>query len=231
MDVVNIINSRLQNQRETGEWIETGLKRLGIRFGTTDNSKAHGEITIVHGMNYAMRGRKGAVLWLDRCWYGNTQEWVSLGWKTSETTRRFITGDSQRLKGHILGYVVEYEPERSKSTIIALDDYPQTVKHSGLYWDEYRAHPARHQYPDTLSQAMNRHGAAICGTGTCAAQAKLKGLHVTCLDKDNIVHTTKPRYEWAADLAWTQFHREEIRDGWPLKSLIEALQIDSVTAA
>ena len=223
MEVVNIINPNLRNQRETGKWIERGCQAAGINCTTTNDPRAEGDITVVHGPNYALSGKQGNVLWLDRCWYGHPEEWVTLGWKRSETVRAYLVGDAKRFHIHEDMGVVELEPERKERTVIALDDYPQNLKGSGLEWDEYRGHPAREQHSEPLGAAMRRHGAAIVGMGTCGAQAKLAGLHVTSVDNDNIINTFLPRQVWAEQLAWTQYHWRELESGWPIRDLIEGI--------
>jgi len=207
----------------SGEWIARGFERLGKKVTTTSGAGSKGDITVVHGPNYAKQGKTGNVLWLDRCWYGNHEEWVTLGWKTSETTRKFADGDSTRFMWHEEMGIVEIEPMRRSGGTIALDDYQQTVKSSPLVWDTYRGHPAREKHTTTLYQAMQGHMFAVCGYGTCAAQAKLAGLHVTCLDPDNIAQTDKRRESWAYSLAWTQFHRREIESGFALEALCALL--------
>lgn len=221
MEVVNIINPRLANQRATGEWIETGLKALGHRVITTSVADARGDLVVVHGPNYALGGRKGKVLWLDRCWYGSTHEWVSLGWKDSEHTRLYPRGDSSRLDQHIEQGIVELEPMRSGTRIIALDDYDQTLLSMPLQYDAYRAHPARARHTTTLREAMEPYDAALCGAGTCAAQAWLAGLSIACFDPHNVAITALTREEWANQLAWKQWHRDEIRSGVALAHLLE----------
>jgi hypothetical protein len=223
VNVVNIINANLENQRQTGAIVAEGFRKHGHKVSNTSSRDAKGDITVVHGPNYALKGRQGLVLWLDRCWYGNPREWVTLGWKASEHTRDFAKGDETRFMGHQDSGVVELEPMRRKGKTIALDDYAQTVKHSPLLWDTYRGHPARQKHTTSLYAAMRGHAFAVCGGGTCAAQAKLAGLHVICLDTHNIVHTRKTRASWAADLAWTQWNMREIASGVAIEHLLACL--------
>ena len=221
--VANIVNPNLANQLDTGSWLEKGFRELGYDIRTTADRKASGDITIVHGPNYALRGSKGLVLWLDRCWYGNKDEWVSLGWKLDNGARAFATGDENRLLQHIDTGIVEIEPMRHEGKTIALDDFAQTVRASGMLHDTYRGHPAREKHTTTLHGAMLGHQFAVCGSGTCAAQAKLAGLHVLCLDPSNIVHSKLSRWAWACELAWTQWHRREIESGKALRCLLDIL--------
>lgn len=220
MEVVNIINPKLANQRATGEWIETGFKALGYRVITTSVPGAQGDITVVHGPNYAKRGKKGRVLWLDRCWYGDTNEWVSLGWKATEYDRVFPGGPSGRFADHVKQGVVSLDPMRTGDKVIALDDYDETLRDLPLQWDAYRAHPARDKHTNTLLEAMEGYSKALCGSGTCAAQAWLAGLHIACFDQHNIVKGCECRESFAESLSYKQWHRDEMRSGVAVERLM-----------
>lgn len=221
MEVVNIINPSLANQRATGEWIEAGFKALGYRVITTSVPGAQGDVTVVHGPNYAKRGKQGRVIWLDRCWYGDTRDWVSLGWKVDEHSRAYVTGYGSRFDDHVRAGIVAIEPMRSGNRVIALDDYDQTLQDLPLPWDGYRAHPARQQHTTTLLEAIEGYSKALCGAGTCAAQAWLAGLEIACFDKHNVVKTAFTREQWADQLAWKQWHRDEIRSGAAIEWLMK----------
>jgi hypothetical protein len=219
LDVVNIINSNLENQRLTGRLMQQGFEALGHAVKTTTDRTARGDITVVHGCNYAKDFAEGRVLWLDRCWYGRTTEWVSLGWKVNNHARIYAQGGSQRFKSHVEQGHVELAPMKAETSTIVIDGYPQALK--GKYGGHYRAHPARASHTDTLAEAMEPYSHAITEYGTCAAQAWLAGLTVDCHDPHNIVHTHHVRETWANDLAWTQFTNAELASGYAIKHLLD----------
>lgn len=217
MLVANIVNPKLRNQVETGAWISRGLHALGHDVRSTDDRTACGDITVVHGPNYAMRHAPGMVIWLDRCWYGSTDEWVSLGWRVDSHTRHYCKGEPGRLYRHIQeGYVTVEKPRTHGGTIV-LDDYAQSLRTAP--GDKYRPHPARGHSDETLAQAMHGYRRAICGAGTCAAQARLAGLDVVCHDRHNVVHG-EGRQAWAEALAWKQWHMTEIISGYAIEALL-----------
>jgi len=198
--------------------MKEGFEALGHKVTDTANRQAHGDITVVHYDNYAKDLAKGRVLWLDRNWYGLESEWVSLGWKVDNNTRRYATGGAERFASHVEQGYVTLEPMKEGRKAIVLDDYKRSLSNRNA--SGYRYHPSVQQSPHTLAQAMEPYSHAICGSGTCAAQAWLAGLEVECTDKHNIVHTTKRRDEWANDLAWTQFTNDELSNGYALEQLL-----------
>jgi hypothetical protein len=220
MQVVNIVNKSLDNQRRTGWQVEQGLKALGIEYQTTSNINARGDVTIVHGMNYAKDQAQGDVLWLDRCWYGNTEQWLSIGWKVDNNTRRYCEGDGTRFFNHVAHGFAEYHEASLSRRVIILDDYQQSLHHMAHLAD-YRGHPAHEHHVKPLQAVLRDYGSAICGFGTSAAQAKLAGLEVECNDPHNVVHSDLPRRQWAESLAWKQWHVDEICNGTALQRLLD----------
>lgn len=234
MKVVNIVNPALENQRFTGGLVESGCASLNVSCETTSNQRARGDVTVVHGPNYARDQAKGKVIWLDRCWYGSTREWISLGWKVDDRYRKFLEGDGSRLGAHIEAGALELAPMREAGGFtIAIDDFWQTLEAAGITADIFREHPAHrnaaqglraHEHID-FKIALDGCSKAITARGTCAAQALLLGLEVECLDPYNegLFGWEGDRQRWAEALAWRQFTNEELANGFALELLLATI--------
>jgi len=237
MKIINIINPDLENQRFTGGLIESGCASLGWRCHTTSEqalaiaeNRDPDAIAVIHGPNYAHANATGRVIWLDRCWYGSTREWISLGFKLGFSRRWFATGDGSRFGAHVAAGHVELAPMREPGGFtIALDDFDRTLSRLALSADIWREHPAHrntaqglraHEHTD-LKIALEGCSKAICGAGTCAAQAALLGLEIECRDEWNEgFFAAETRQRWAEQLAWRQFKNEELANGFALELLL-----------
>ena len=240
MEVINIVNPNLENQRITGAWVQAGFKAAGIDCTTTHDRGADADVIVVHGPNYALETarNKDNVLWLDRCWYGDTNNWASLGWlrdgcrwwpEVDHTPGRFI--------GHIDDGYIDYAENYVKgSEILLLDDYDETLLRTYPIDAEvlYRPHPhCVGRYPGAgdrsggnLHDALDGVGLVITAAGTSGAYAALRGIPVVCLDPRNVVYpisasdmdgyvdmSEKSRFQWACNLAWRQWTGDEISSG------------------
>lgn len=242
MEVVNIVNPSLKNQRETGAWVQRGFEAHGIKCTTTDNRQARGDVTVIHGPNYAFRDTSGCdnVLWLDRCWYGDTNEWASFGWRNGDTRDFCRVGGDERLAHHIDDGWIAYRDFVDDGELLILDDYQQTILNSRAVnmageLCYYRGHPLRDdEYPGantrnsgSLEDALDGIGWAVCARGTSGAYALLRGVPLICLDPLNVVSPVcagsffedlhldeEERWGWASGLAWTQYRKEEIESGY-----------------
>ena len=243
MEVVNIYNPNLPNQCLTSRLISQGLSSQGISVETTPDTNAFGDVTVIHGPNYALKkmlGRKN-VIWLDRCWYGDTNDNASIGWLDTDLNRvtpkrvwPLKTFSDKRLVSHNV-YVDKYV---NTPNVLILDDYDETLLNTApiTTFDSlhYRSHPLRSGiYPSaiprnegTLNDALIGIGLVITAAGTSGAYAALKGIPTICFDPSNIVFDIsshnlidnsytdeRGRKQWAANLAWKQWSNEEIASG------------------
>lgn len=242
--VVVHTNQGLSHQVEWAQCFKEGFAQHGIDALITPSRTAEGDVQVVLGPHYAYREwlGKNNVLYLDRCLYGPTEHWCTLGWLRPDGSRDFMNGrkDLRRWSQHCqqLGMRLEQPALVRRTKALIMGDYDedevafqrvmiQCREHH--YEPELRRHPLRvgrrhvHGDPDTtLEAALEDVGLVIGWRSTALILPVLKGIPVICLDgrnpvagaaRDSFTAPMPHREKWAAEAAWTQWHSDELRSG------------------
>jgi hypothetical protein len=222
-----------------------GLRVRGISCTVTSSrTRTEFGFPILLGTTFwrAIEEDGGDYLLVDRCSFGDTNQFVQLVWNGHG--RR---GD-HRVPGVIDGarwqkYGVPLKPWRRSGRRVVLCG--QTESYSPAWPDltawyrtvtiatHFRAHPAAAANPTGLPLALDFKGCGLAVTlnSSVGVQAVLDGVPTVTMDRgamawDVTTHqldaepVTPARQEWAHWLAWTQWTDEEIRAGTPWESLL-----------
>jgi hypothetical protein len=184
-----------------------------------------------------------------RCFYGETDDWISISLNDrGRRYWPDITRSDNRFRAHIAAGALPWRFKmREEGDVIYLDDYAeQLIKGKGSdKWApirrHYRAHPGKRpsgsrvlesgagftsiRNNGDLEKALEGCGRAVGAGGTSLAYAAIRGLMVFCFDVNNVaypisnVRCEQARQRWGIDLAWKQWHKEEVREGDYLRSL------------
>ena len=222
--VIIHINPHLPHQVEHGEILSAGLAVHGVASIVTHDPRAEGEIHIVSGPHYALEQWRAhpRTLWLDRCFYGDAHDIVSIGWLNPDGSRDFRNANKTEPKGEL----PEVLPLRSKlRCCVVFGDYGRDpkpeLKLARQKYDSvwFRPHPA-----DTkLSPYLPLRGelntiwqiadAAIGHSSTVLVDAVIHGLYAESTDPRHVINGMTYRSEWLNRLSWCQWSLEEIRRG------------------
>ena len=224
VQVVAHINPGLAHQVEHGEVLKAGFARHGIDIDVTADIHQHGDIHIVSGPWYALPTWQGKpnVLWLDRCFYGNARDYVSLGWLNADGSRDFRNTDKTEGKG-ILPELKSSKKRRLCAVVFG--DYGgdprEHLKYARKKYDSvwFRPHPS-----DTglspylplrgeLSSVWQIGDVAIGHSSTVLVDAEINGLFVESTDPRHVVHHNGDREAWLKRLSWAQWHLDELANG------------------
>jgi hypothetical protein len=221
-----------------------GLLSLGLNVKVTADKRASGDIHIIQGPWYAYRewfGKKN-VLMLDRCFYGRTQEWCTVGWLRPDASRDFMTQgkNGDRWGRHSAELGIQLEPLARGSIDVLFGDHAIDATKYRQIFDElrtrggdaaYRPHPSAPEWPDCpVREASERLDTVLLDTRTAIGfhtstlvTAALQGVPVVCFDYRNPVYEIAghkigedgmtDRRAWVYRLAWSQWHLDELRDG------------------
>ena len=216
-------NPNLKHQIEFAEYLSHGLKKHGVNACITSQIDAKANIHIVLGPHYAKSqwlGHSRTIL-LDRCFWGNHKQVVSLAWMTKDGGRVVLSGDNDRPKP-------ELQPWKTGDKVIELVDFggqPSTGHN-------YRLHPTTSKPTETLDSALRRHDIAVGGVGTAMVTAAIYGLPVVCLDNRSVClpmssKSTNPidiirpsREQWLNNLSYMNWSGSEIESGEAFEYLL-----------
>jgi hypothetical protein len=223
VSVVAHLNPYLPHQVEHGEMLRQGFKRHGIELDVTADKLKAGDVHIVSGPWYALEEWKGEpnVLWLDRTFYGDAHDIISLGWLNPDGSRDFRNADKTEAKGEL----PELKPRKeNKGAAIVFGDYGRDM-HPECYlarkFDRcyFKPHPqdASQKSPFmtlrcSLNIALEMADVAIGHASTVLVDAEIAGLHVISTDSRHVVHN-RDRTEWLKRLSWAQWSLTELEDG------------------
>lgn len=216
---------KVGNQVETAQWLREGFARHGIDAQITADRLAPGDIHVVQGPHYCYREWVGKpnVLFLDRCFYGDSRFNISLGWLNPDGSRDF--GNKGMAEGK--GVLPELKSRKEyRGSCIVFGDYGRDMReeiyiarrdHQRVY---FRPHPADHADDSPvlvlrgeLRTLLDFADAAVGHSSTVLVDCELNGLHVTSTDPNHVVHHDGDREQWLCDLSWAQWSHEELKSG------------------
>lgn len=232
--VVIHTNLALAHQREWAEALEQGIRACGDHAIVTSDRDLAGDVHIVQGPHYARQRWIGhpRVVWLDRCFWGDATQHVSLAWMRSDGSRIFPQGVAESRPSP------ELQPwkEREESILVLADygqDISQVLKAVRLRFDRVysRYHPADRRpasginIEGELSTALSLVDAVAGHATTAITAAVIAGVPAICTDPD---HPARPvtchaldapllrpeREQWLRDLSYAQWHISETAQAW-----------------
>ena len=224
VSVVAHINPTLAHQVEHGQALTYGFKQHGIDLYVTEDIHRKGDIHIVSGPWYALPAWQGKpnVLWLDRCFYGDSHDFVSLGWLRPDGSRNFCNDEKTVGKGEL----PELKPmKRRRKCAVVFGDYGLDPR--GMLADArrkydsvwYRPHPQDTRpapcFPlrGSLDDVWTVADVAIGHSSTVLVEAQIEGLFVESTDKRHVVHCLDDRESWLKRLSWAQWSLDELVNG------------------
>lgn len=228
MVVVIHTNLSLENQPRNAAWLAEGFAARGIEAEITADRKKAADIHIVQGPHYCLecwqpRASEARVLLLDRCFYWDAKDNVSLGWLNPDGSRDFRHKGKHGPKGKapVIAPLKTY-----RGSCVVFGDYGRPGQkdinearkvHPRVYW---RPHPADRQPVKALILNGDLAGVwALCDTAighssTVLVDAVLNGLHTTSTDPRHVIAGVEhDRERWAAQLTWCQWNCEELKRG------------------
>jgi hypothetical protein len=212
-----------------------GLQNRGIGVQTTSLQHRAGEMAILLGTTLwkAIEQDGGGFVLIDRCHYGDTDNWVALArngrgyrarWPTRADPSRWEkygqpllpwrTGSRVVLCGQIGAYSPDWDSEESW--------FKAMQKHC----THFRPHPCGFNPTDLpTTQDWNDIKCAVVLNSSIATQTVMCGIPTVTMDKGSMAwpitgHTlddirTPEREQWMHWLAWCQWSHDEIKEGIP----------------
>jgi len=226
--VVIHTNPFLANQRESADWVAKGFNRHGINAEISENRSKAADIHVVQGPHYCYDHWRNLsdthrVIWLNRCFYGDSRFDLSLGWLRPDGSRDF----KNKGKTEPNGELPELKPQKeSRYAAIVFADYDRDMRdkliemrtdHIGPLY--FRPHPAR---PMTslvmdltcpLDVVWEICDIAVGHSSTVLVDAAINGLHVESTDPLHVVQGLEDRVKWLTELSWAQWGHEAIIRG------------------
>jgi hypothetical protein len=235
MAVIIHTNLALENQTLYADWLAQGFRRHGLEAVITGDATRAGDLHVVQGPHYAFevwRGREN-VLYLDRCFWGDAFEFVTIGWLNADGSRAFpdpggTNGDLPELKA---------QKTRGYSTIVfgdyRRDPAPEIrLARKSIGSVYYRPHPSSPPHTVealtpawTLAECWSIGDRAIGYATGVLIQARIAGLEVISTDSRHVVNDSEDREEWIRRLSWAQWHYGQVRDGQFWEYLCEGIDI------
>lgn len=216
-----------------------GLKAIGLPSTITSDRFRHDGIPVLLGTSCwrAIEGT-GDYLLVDRCSFGDTNQWVSLIWNghgrrgdhripREAPASRWESMDLVLVPWRQRGSrVVLCGQTESYSPVWTLDAWYRSVRAT-----HFRAHPAGDN-PTGLPVALDFDDAvAVTLNSSVAVQCVMQGIPTVTMDEGSMAwdvtgHSledirTPDRLPWMHRLAWTQWSHDEIREGRPIAHLFE----------
>lgn len=236
--VVIHANLRLPNQCRTADALRRGAARHGHRvvvLGEPDGEPGDPltSIHIVQGPHFAKRRWQGhpRTILLDRCFYGDPDAFVSLGWLRPDGGRTFPV-DCPPDRWHRTRPAPPIREPMQREHLV-LGDYEEQREAAARYINSlpagavtYRGHPHAEPWPacpapvdqrTPLPVLLARHRKAYGWAGTALVAAALAGLEVRCADRRSVVWPLASGLiapdRWCYDLAYANWSEAEVAAG------------------
>jgi len=213
-------------------------------FEITTDPKQEADIHVVSGPYYAKPYwlNHPRVLEIDRAYWGDP-DYISIGWRNPDGTRRFATGDADRTTPEMRDWKAPW-PQFGELSCLILADYGQDVgdiaaqAKERFVQVEVRHHPAdiqRGKFDNIpLDMQVTWYDCVIGTSGTAIFEAIIRGIPTICLDPKNPCAPVcadsidapmfrGDRSDWLKSMAYKQWSLDEIASGeaWAyLKSVI-----------
>jgi hypothetical protein len=219
--------------------MSAGLRALGVRHETTDSRERREGLPILLGTSHWRAiERTGPFLLVDRCSFGDTNQWVTL--VRDGHGRRGDLRVSPGVSGARWDrYAVPVAPWRTGPNIVLCgqtETYsPRWSRLEEWYGSVTATHFRRHPAGDnptrlTETDSWDDAGLAITLNSSVAVEAVLAGVPTVTMDESamawdvaghNPFDVQRPdRTEWLHWLAWTQWNHDEIAEGTPWAHLL-----------
>lgn len=232
--------SRIPWQGPFAQKMKHGLTNLGIYSEITSSRGRESDIAIVLGTTL-WKGveQTGRYLLVDRCSFGDTNQWVTLVWD-GHGRRGEHKARTDPSRWEKIGCAIE--PWHTGSKVVLCGQHDTYSPHYHTLEEWYREVPATHfrPHPDggnptALPEYMGFDDveAFITLNTSFGVEAVMRGVPVVTMDEaamawDVTGHSpydvqTPCRQEWLHWLAWTQWHHDEVQLGLPIKHLFEEL--------
>lgn len=155
-------------------------------------------IHVVLGCNYAKNYwlKHDRVVLLDRCYYNDDGEHLSVGWMNSKGGRDFVIGEGRPS-------LTIRESHGNKSIFLA--DYNGVTEPA----DIIRLHPCNEKHERPLIEDLKQCNEATGYNTSALVTAALEGLKINCKGEQNIL--TNP--DWLELLPYTNWTYNEIKAG------------------
>lgn len=227
MRAVIVTNPNLRNQTVYADHLKAGFERHGLEAEITSKVHRQGDVTVVQGPHYALKEHTGGknVLFLNRCFYFDDFDNVSIGWLNSDGSRFFLNDWKTEPNGDL----PELKPLKTRNyAAIVFGDYnrdaSEEVRIVRKQWSAgyFKAHPAssdctlpRGIMPVDwdLRTCWKMADAAVGHQTTALVDARINGLEVISTDRNHVVQGSGDRESWLIRLSWAQWHHSHIRDG------------------
>ena len=228
VSVVIHTNLGLGNQFECARWLEDGFAKHGIKAEITPDKHKAADVHVVQGPWYCLdywrpRSMDSRVLWLNRGFWGDAREDLSIGWLRPDGSRNF--NNDGAAEGN--GFYPQPQPRKTKGRCaIVFADYgrdpSEDVERAKREYNSvfFRPHP---QQP-IETKAVTLQGpldvcwhwgdVAIGHSSTVLVEARIEGLRVESSDPLHVVHAHPDDDErWLRELSWGMWHYTQIQRG------------------
>lgn len=216
-----------------GPWaqqISKGLAAVGIPSRvTSDRTRQDEGFPILLGTTWwqGIENDGGEFLLVDRCQYGDTNKWVSLGWNGRGREADFkvpASFDASRWER----YGASLDSWRSGRHCCLCGQIPQPLSWYAAVQSHasvFKPHPADHQNPTVLPTigSWDDVGKAIVLSSSVAVQTVMMGIPTVTMSPRSMawdVSAHAPQDTWAGDrlpwchwLAWCQWSWDEVGEG------------------
>jgi len=217
-------------QRPFAAKLADGLRAIGIDSRITNSRGRLDEgFPILLGTTFWRAIETPPYLLVDRCSFGDTNQYVSLVWNGHGKR-----GDHCVPEGHDASrwalHGVALMPWRYGERAVLCgqtETYSPTWDHIEDWYashseaTHFRRHPAGEVWRLPLADTFTDAGTVITLNSSVAIEALILGRHVTVDDAGGMAYGWSSREQLMHWLAWTQWHHEEIRTGKPIAHLFD----------
>jgi len=234
-----LIHARVDGPKWHRRYVEAfceGLKGHNIAVTGEDNAdKGTDHVHVIFGPNYFPKafGRATLKLTVNRCFFGDETEWVSIGWGGfngfADFKNKGAPSDRFEKYQHLFPEVKEWKGEGGYSIMIG--EYPSPCDRESMInqfygWARrvdpnilFRPHPHHRQVP----KGMTRSNASLEGAqwiftfaSTFGVDLALKGAPMVAYPASVVYPMSAgivPFEQWRYEIAYTQWHISEISSG------------------
>lgn len=219
---------------ESAKRFTEGLSRLGMKCITTAMRERVSEVAILLGTScWRAIERTGSYLLVDRCSFGDTNQYVSLVWNGQGRRGDHCVpagANVERWEKH----GVELKPWNHGRKHVLCGQTEPYCRRDLIDW--YHSVPATHFRPHphgvNPTKLPEWRSFADCSmlytlNSSVAVQGLIEGVRTRVDDEGGMAYgcecTDQGRLALMQRLAWTQWHHDEIREGKPIAHLFERL--------
>jgi hypothetical protein len=225
-------NPSLGHQVDFAHALVAGFKVHGHHPFITNERTARGaDLHVVLGPHYALsENRNRNTIMLDRAFWGDDKQHVSLAWLDDAGERMFKRTDTENMRPGAQCPVLAPRKTKFRKAVILADygrDITADVAEAGRYYEvETRLHPAERGAAEPLQAVLDRSDVAIGYRGTALVQAATSGLACIALDagspvlpiasrsvRDLAYYPSDMRVKWLAGLSWLNWSKTDIENG------------------